>query len=100
MTMDKEKEMIVVPWDFTMVAENALQHAAKISRMVNSSVVLLHIVDRNIKAGEFKKSEDKLKSVADEAASKYEQRIRDFQAAERKKAEGVEKGPETPAPQE
>ncbi len=71
MTMNKEKEMIVVPWDFTKVAENALQHAVKISRMVNSSIVLLHIVNRGIKTAEYKKTEDKLKVVADEASAKY-----------------------------
>ena len=71
MAMDKQKEMVVVPWDFTKVAENALQHAVKISRMVNSSIVLLHIVNRSIKAGEFKKSEDKLKEVAEAATAKY-----------------------------
>ena len=69
--MDKEKEVIVVPWDFTRVAENALQHAVKISRMVNSSIVLLHIVNRSIKTGDYKKAEDKLKTVISEAATRY-----------------------------
>lgn len=71
MAMDKEKEMIVVPWDFTKVADNALQHAVKISRMVNASITLLHIVNRNIKTAEYKKSEDKLKVVAEESTAKY-----------------------------
>lgn len=62
--MAKEKEMIVVPWDFTNVAENAMIHAVKISRMVNHSIVLLHIIDRDIKTGEYKKKEDKLKDYS------------------------------------
>jgi nucleotide-binding universal stress UspA family protein len=53
------------------VAENALQHAVKISRMVNSSIVLLHIVNRGIKAGDYKKAEDKLKLAAEASAVKY-----------------------------
>lgn len=62
--MAKEKEMIVVPWDFTNVAENAMIHAVKISRMVNHSIVLLHIIDRDIKTAEYKKKEDKLKDYS------------------------------------
>jgi len=59
--MAKEKEMIVVPWDFTKVAENAMMHAVKISRMVNNSIVLLHIIERDTKTVEYKRKEDKLK---------------------------------------
>ena len=70
--MDKQKETIVIPWDFTPVAENALQHGVKISRMVNTSIVLLHIVNRNIKTAEYKKKEDQLQAVAEEATRKYD----------------------------
>lgn len=68
--MSKEKQMIVVPWDFTSVAENAMMHAVKISRMVNNPIVLLHIIDRGIKTAEYKKKEDKLKNFCSEATQR------------------------------
>ena len=65
-------EKIVVTWDFTDVARNALKHAVKISKMVNSTIVLLHIVDRGIKTPEYKKREDKLKAEIAQAKEKYD----------------------------
>jgi len=62
--MEKEKEIIVVPWDFTIKADHALAHAAKISKMLNARIDLLHIVDRKIKAGEYKKKEAMLNKAA------------------------------------
>ena len=46
--MEDQKKLIVVPWDFTHVAEHALAHAVKISRMVGNDICLLHIVDPGI----------------------------------------------------
>lgn len=68
----KDKEIIVVPWDFTVKAEHALAHAAKISKMIEGRVNLLHIVDRNIKTGDYRKKEDNLKKVALDASEKYD----------------------------
>lgn len=68
--MEENKKIIVVPWDFTQVAENALAHAAKISRMIGSEICLLHIVDE----GTPKKEGEKralLRHVADNAFKKY-----------------------------
>ena len=48
--MEEHKKLIVVPWDFTHVAEHALAHAVKISRMVGNEICLLHIVDTGISA--------------------------------------------------
>ena len=70
--MEKEKDKIVVPWDFTGVAENALKHAVKISKMVDASIVLLHIVQKGIKTGEYKKKEEKLELIVKEWSSKYD----------------------------
>jgi len=69
--MAKEKGMIVVPWDFTNVAENALMHAVKISRMVNNSILLLHIIDREIKTAVYKNKEDKLKEYCAESTRRH-----------------------------
>lgn len=68
---DRETEIIVVPWDFTIKAEHALAHAVKIAKMIEGRVDLLHIVDRNIKTGEYKKKEIKLSRIAAEAGEKY-----------------------------
>ena len=46
--MEEHKKLIVVPWDFSHVAEHALAHAVKISRMVGNDICLLHIVDTGI----------------------------------------------------
>ncbi|OFY63333.1 MAG: hypothetical protein A2V64_07245 [Bacteroidetes bacterium RBG_13_43_22] len=67
----EEKKLIVVPWDFTPVAEHALAHAAKISRMVRDEVCLLHIVDKGIKEKEEGEKKVLLRHVADESSKKY-----------------------------
>lgn len=70
--MEKDKEIVVVPWDFTPKAECALAHAAKISKMINARIDLLHIVERNIKTGEYKRKEDKLNKVAVSGKEQYD----------------------------
>ena len=45
--MSGKNDFILVPWDFTKVAENALLHGIKIARMVGTEIVLLHIVSEN-----------------------------------------------------
>ncbi len=67
----RDTEIVVVPWDFTIKAEHALAHAAKIAKMIEGKVDLLHIVDRNIKTGEYKKKEAKLQKIAGEGSEKY-----------------------------
>ena len=69
--MEESKKLLVVPWDFTPVAEHALAHAAKISRMVHDEVCLLHIVDKGIKLKEEGEKKVLLRHVADENSKKY-----------------------------
>jgi nucleotide-binding universal stress UspA family protein len=69
--MEENQKIIVVPWDFTPVAENALAHAAKISRMVRNEVCLLHIVDKGIKPNEEGEKKVLLAHVAEESSKKY-----------------------------
>jgi nucleotide-binding universal stress UspA family protein len=69
--MEEQPKLIVVPWDFSHVADHALAHAAKISRMVNNNVCLLHIVDPAIKPAEEGEKKALLKSVAEENGRKY-----------------------------
>ncbi len=42
--MEKLERPIIVPWDFSQVAENAFQHAVYISKSLNRDILLLHIV--------------------------------------------------------
>jgi nucleotide-binding universal stress UspA family protein len=69
--MDDHKKMIVVPWDFTHVAEHALAHAVKISRMVGNEICLLHIVDSGISAKEEEEKTSHLSFKAEENSKKY-----------------------------
>ncbi|HUX97555.1 MAG TPA: universal stress protein [Bacteroidales bacterium] len=69
--MEENKKIIVVPWDFTHVAENALAHAVKISRMVGNDISLLHIVDAGIKAAEEDDKKKKLQKVVEDNGAKY-----------------------------
>jgi nucleotide-binding universal stress UspA family protein len=68
--MEKD-QFILVPWDFTKMADHALMHAVKISRMVDLPVVLLHILERNTSEGELKK----LRNALEEAVSNYSSRF-------------------------
>ena len=69
--MEEQPKLIVVPWDFSHVAEHALAHAVKISRMVKNDICLLHIVDPAIKPAEEGEKKALLHSVAEENSKKY-----------------------------
>jgi nucleotide-binding universal stress UspA family protein len=69
--MAEKQKIIVVPWDFTHVAENALAHAVKISHMVKNDICLLHIVDAGIKPKVEGEKKALLKKVADDSSRKY-----------------------------
>lgn len=62
--MEKYERPIIVPWDFSQVAENAFQHAVYISRVVNRDILLLHIAhdsrDKEVKTVELKASAEKM----------------------------------------
>ena len=61
--MEEIKKLIVVPWDFSPVAGNALAHAVKISRMVGNEICLLHIVDAGASPKELNEKVAKLKKT-------------------------------------
>ena len=69
--MEENKKLIVVPWDFTDVAEHALAHAVKISRMVGNNICLLHIVDTGIKTAEETDKKNKLQKIVEERGAKF-----------------------------
>lgn len=74
-TMEENKKLIVVPWDFTPVAENALAHAVKIGRMVGNDICLLHIVDPGINTRSEGEKKVLLRHVAEENSKKYSMNI-------------------------
>ncbi len=69
--MEEIKKLIIVPWDFTNVAESALAHAVKIGRMVNNDICLLHIVDPAVKVKAEGEKRALLKHIAEDNSRKY-----------------------------
>src|ERR1035437_1973656 len=69
--MEEQKKLIVVPWDFSHVADNALAHAVKIGKMVNNDICLLHIVDSGISPKELAQKTALLKKLVEENVTKY-----------------------------
>jgi nucleotide-binding universal stress UspA family protein len=69
--MEEQKNIIVVPWDFTPVASYALAHAVKISRMVGNEISLLHIVPNGISQKALAEARAHLQRVAEEYSKKY-----------------------------
>jgi len=62
--MENLERPIIVPWDFSEVAENAFQHAVNVSKSLNREILLLHIVaddkDAGAKKGELEADAEKL----------------------------------------
>ena len=69
--MEENKKLVVVPWDFTQVAEHALAHAVKVSRMTGDNICLLHIVEKDIKLSEEKAKKTKLQKIIETNSAKY-----------------------------
>jgi nucleotide-binding universal stress UspA family protein len=69
--MEEPKKLIVVPWDFSPVAENALAHAVKIGRMVGNDICLLHIADTGISTKALSEKNTHLKRQVEEFGAKY-----------------------------
>lgn len=69
--MEEQKKLIVVPWDFSHVADHALAHAVKISRMIGNEICLLHIVAPDIKPKVWTEKKDALQKLIEESSNKY-----------------------------
>lgn len=66
--MEKLERPIIVPWDFSQVAENAFQHAVNISRTLNREILLLHIVSEE---KEISSKEEELTGSVDKLSKEY-----------------------------
>ena len=69
--MEEHQKLIIVPWDFTHVAEYALAHAVKISRMIGNEICLLHIVDSKINPKDEQAKNAFLRLTAEENGNKF-----------------------------
>ena len=76
--MEVHQKLIVVPWDFTPVAEHALAHAVKISRMVGNEICLLHIVDTGVNVSALGQKRVLLQHVTDVNSKKYNMAITSY----------------------
>lgn len=66
--MNKETFKVLVPHDFTSVADCAISHAAQVAKSYNGDVYLLHVVS---KQKEIEPTREKLKEIVLKAESKY-----------------------------
>ena len=66
--MDKETYKVLVPHDFTDVADCAISHASKIAKSYNGEVYLLHVV---AKTEEIEDAKKKLNEIVQNVESKY-----------------------------
>ena len=62
------KKPIVVPWDFSDKAEFALEHAINYANMIDTVIILLHIVK---KKNEIEPAQKKLEETVEEIKEKY-----------------------------
>jgi len=69
--MEEQHKLIIVPWDFTDVAEHALAHAVKIGKMVGNNICLLHIISPDINARSAGEKKALLHQISDTNSRKY-----------------------------
>jgi nucleotide-binding universal stress UspA family protein len=69
--MEKENKLIIIPWDFSKVAENALLHGIKIAKIVHNDIRLLHIIDKDIKQEEKDENKQRLDKIAEQILSQH-----------------------------
>ncbi|MFA6401370.1 MAG: universal stress protein [Salinivirgaceae bacterium] len=59
---------IIVPWDFTEKADNALAHAVKMAKVLDNTITLLHIVKKD---KEIEEALAKLNEIAAQSVEKF-----------------------------
>jgi Universal stress protein UspA and related nucleotide-binding proteins len=70
--MEPQKQIILVPTDFTEIAGFALEHAVKYSKLLNKEITLLHIIKKDT---EYLEAEERVKDEAAKASEKFGVRI-------------------------
>jgi len=69
--MEENRKFIVVTWDFTIVSQNALEHAIRISRSINQEINLLHIIKVGASKSELDEKRKKLEIVCEETYKRF-----------------------------
>ncbi len=69
--MEKGGKLIIIPWDFSQVAHNALEHGIKIARNVDNELQLLNVVKSGTPPEEKEAINERMKEVAAETGKKY-----------------------------
>ncbi len=70
--MEKNRNTVLVTWDYTELSENALLHALRIGRLVESGVRLVHIVDPAESKLPLPEVKTKFGEKVDELSRKYD----------------------------
>ena len=71
--MENGKKTILVPWDFTEVAENALLHAVRLVKAINATITLVHIANNQRDAEVVL---PKMEEITKDASLKYNIEVR------------------------
>jgi len=73
--MKSDKQPLILPWDFTLVAEHALKHAIKFAKASDSHIIIAHILDdkgshakKLQEIGEFR---DKVQAICDKLKTEH-----------------------------
>jgi len=74
--MDKEREIILVPCDYSINSDNSLLHAIQLAKVANSKILLAHIVykgvfDKELSEEAKREHLKKLNALADEIDKEY-----------------------------
>jgi nucleotide-binding universal stress UspA family protein len=64
--MEKNRNTLLVTWDYTEMAEYALLHAIRIGKLVNNNIRLVHIVDISTAKTGLEKIQDDFQAKVDE----------------------------------
>lgn len=66
--MENLNKPIIVPWDFTEIAQNAFEHAVNLSNILKKDIILLHIVEN---PNDIESSFEKLKLKTQDLKKSY-----------------------------
>jgi nucleotide-binding universal stress UspA family protein len=70
--MEKDRNTILVTWDYTEVSEFALLHAIRIAKMVGNNIRIIHIVDSANARKNFNLLEERFRKTVEELQKKYD----------------------------
>lgn len=69
--MEKDRNTILVTWDYTELSEFALMHALRIARMAENNVRIIHIIEPHAAKKTYNKVEERFRKTVEELQEKY-----------------------------